>query len=69
MDVTVEINRHEQCNYLDPASIPKAGCTLEDFKPDFKADLHPLNDRDVARFAACHKRFFGPKILYCVVSI
>ncbi len=47
----------------------KAGRTLEDLNPHFKADLHPLSDRGVARFASCCKRFFVQKSSYCVVSL
>ncbi len=45
----------------------KAGRTLEDLNPHFKADLHPLIERGVARFASYCKRFFVQKssIVWC----
>ncbi len=45
----------------------KAGCTLEDFKPDFMANLNPQMIGGVARFTACRKRFFVQKssIVWC----
>ncbi len=47
----------------------KAGRTLEDFKPDFKADLHPRTIGGCGPIRGLSQAIFCPKILYCVVSL
>ncbi len=41
----------------------KAGRTLQDFKADFKPDLHPRMIGGVAQFEACRKQFFVQTIM------
>ncbi len=59
----------ERVRANEEQNVSYAGRTLEDFKLDFKADLHPRTLGGCGLIRGLSQAIFCPKILYCVVSL